>query len=57
MHRRAELEQTAQDQEPAIRNKVEKGLRRVNEGEGAKGRERKGRGGEGTKVSRYEGVR
>jgi len=55
---RAELEQTAQDQEPAIRTKVEKkGPRRVSEGEGAKGRERKGREGKGTKVSRYEGVR
>jgi hypothetical protein len=35
---------TAQDQEPAIRNKVEKkGPRGVSEGEGAKGKEGKGR--------------
>jgi hypothetical protein len=54
MQRGAELQQTAQDQEPAIRNKAEKkkGPRRVSEGEGAKGKE-----GKGTKVSRYEGVR
>jgi hypothetical protein len=50
MQRRAELEQTAQDQEPAIRDKVErKGPRRVSEGEG-KGRE----GNEGITIRRSE---